>query len=240
LRGSIKALTEILSLASPLIFGRATRLKQHARNWWRDWVCRFRGRSKWRSRFPNSAASFLRQKTTRSCITAKPSLPWRLSRRNACQDLSPVAGKHPSPRLGLRHSRRAGIYLDGSGSPRGAPQGESIPLGARILKLVSDYDFLEAGGASPGVAISTLQGRKGRYDPKLLGALGRVKNKAASGAGGIGLASLQVGMLLVQDVMSNTGSLLVPRGHEVTNAILSRLRALEPGTVQEPIVVFGP
>jgi len=30
LRGSIKALTEILSLASPLIFGRATRLKQHA------------------------------------------------------------------------------------------------------------------------------------------------------------------------------------------------------------------
>jgi hypothetical protein len=113
-------------------------------------------------------------------------------------------------------------------------------LGARILKLVSDYDFLEAGGVSPGAAISTLQGRKGRYDPKLLGALGRVKNKAASGAGGIGLASMQVGMLLVQDVMSNTGSLLVPRGHEVTNAILSRLRALEPGTVQEPIVVFGP
>ena len=30
LRGSIKALTEILSLANPLIFGRATRLKQHA------------------------------------------------------------------------------------------------------------------------------------------------------------------------------------------------------------------
>jgi CheY-like chemotaxis protein len=81
--------------------------------------------------------------------------------------------------------------FDGQGSPRGAPQGESIPLGARVLKLVSDYDFLEAGGTSPGVAISTLQGRKGRYDPKLLGALGRVKNKAAPGVGEIKLAALQ-------------------------------------------------
>jgi hypothetical protein len=129
--------------------------------------------------------------------------------------------------------------FDGQGSPRGAPQGESIPLGARVLKLVSDYDFLEAGGTSPGVAISTLQGRKGRYDPKLLGALGRVKTKASPGAGGIGLASLQAGMLLIQDVMSTTGSLLVPRGHEVTEAILTRLRGLEPGSVREPLMVMG-
>jgi hypothetical protein len=130
--------------------------------------------------------------------------------------------------------------FDGSGALRGAPQGESIPLGARILKLVCDYVFLEAGGSSAAAAISALQGRKGRYDPKLLGALGRVKSKTtAKGVGEIGLAALQPGMLLVQDVMSATGELLVPRGHEVTNAIVSRLRSMEPGSVKEPIVIFG-
>jgi len=112
-------------------------------------------------------------------------------------------------------------------------------VGARILKLAGDYDFLEAGGTSPGLAISALQGRKGRYDPKLLSALGRVKSKTAPGVGEIKLASLQAGMLLVRDVMSMTGSLLVPRGHEVTEAILTRLRGMEPGSVQEPLLVMG-
>jgi hypothetical protein len=129
--------------------------------------------------------------------------------------------------------------FDGQDSPAGAPRGESIPLGARVLKVVSDYDFLEAGGASAGAAISILPGRKGRYDPKLLVALGRVKNKAAPGVGEIKLAALQAEMLLVQDVVSATGTLLVPRGHEVTEAILTRLRGLEPGSVREPLLVLG-
>jgi hypothetical protein len=46
-------------------------------------------------------------------------------------------------------------------------------------------------------------------------------------------------MLLVQDVMATNGSVLVPRGHEVTEAILTRLRGLEPGSVREPLLVLG-
>jgi hypothetical protein len=46
-----------------------------------------------------------------------------------------------------------------------------------VLKLVSDYDFLEAGGMSPTAAVTSLQNRKGRYDPKLLAALARAKGK---------------------------------------------------------------
>jgi hypothetical protein len=131
--------------------------------------------------------------------------------------------------------------FDGLNSPRGAPRGEAIPLGGRILKLVSDYDFLEAAGTAPAVAISTLENREGRYDPKLLDVLGRVKNNQTSpGAGETGLASLQPGMVLIQDVMSTKGELLVPRGHEVTQAILYRLRSMAPGSVREPLVVFTP
>ena len=128
--------------------------------------------------------------------------------------------------------------FDGSGAPAGAPQGEAIPLGARILKVVTDYDFLEAGGTQAAIAVSTMQNRKGRYDPKILAALGRVKGKAASGIVQIKLADLQAGMLLIQDVVSNAGDVLVPRGHETTPAILSRLSNLAPGSVHEPLTVY--
>jgi len=93
------------------------------------------------------------------------------------------------------------------------------------------------GGRIAKMAISTMQGRKGRYDPKLLNVLGRARNKAAPGVGKIKLAALQAGMLLVQDVMATNGSVGVPRGHEVTEAILTRLRGLAAGSVREPLLV---
>jgi hypothetical protein len=68
-----------------------------------------------------------------------------------------------------------------------------------------------------------------------------VKNKVASqGLSEIKLAAVRPGMFLVQDVMSTTGLLLVPRGHEVTQGLLYRLRNMAPGSVREPLVVFAP
>jgi response regulator RpfG family c-di-GMP phosphodiesterase len=240
LRGSIKALTDILSLANPLIFGRATRLKQHAA----ELVAGLGVPFSWQL----EVAVMLSQI---GCIVLSPANNEKLyygrpltaveTESTQCVPKISLQLLESIPRLELVCAiLDAQEYcFNGSGSPSDAPRGESIPLGARVLKLVSDYDFLEAAGISPGVAISTLQGRKGRYDPKLLGTLGRVKNKAAPGIGQIKLDSLQVGMLLVQDVVSTTGSVLVPRGHEVTQAILTRLSGLEPGTVREPLMVLG-
>lgn len=240
LRGSIKALTEILSLASPLIFGRATRLKQHATELVAGLGVPFSWQLEVAVMLSQIGCIVLTAENNEKLYYGKPLSPVETESTQCVPKIS-LQLLESIPRLELVCAiLDAQEYnFDGQGSPRGAPQGESIPLGARVLKLVSDYDFLEAGGASPGVAISTLQGRKGRYDPKLLGALSRVKTKASPGAGGIGLASLQAGMLLIQDVMSQTGSLLVPRGHEVTEAILTRLRGLEPGSVREPLMVMG-
>jgi response regulator RpfG family c-di-GMP phosphodiesterase len=240
LRGSIKALTEILSLASPLIFGRATRLKQHATELVAGLGVPFSWQLEVAVMLSQIGCIVLTAENNEKLYYGKPLSPVEAESTQCVPKIS-LQLLESIPRLELVCAiLDAQEYnFDGQGSPRGAPQGESIPLGARVLKLVSDYDFLEAGGTSPGVAISTLQGRKGRYDPKLLGALSRVKTKASPGAGGIGLASLQAGMLLIQDVMSTTGSLLVPRGHEVTEAILTRLRGLEPGSVREPLMVMG-
>lgn len=240
LRGSIKALTEILSLASPLIFGRANRLKQHAS----ELVGGLGVPFSWQL----EVAVVLSQI---GCIVLTPANNEKLYYGKA---LTPVEAESTQcvPKISMQLLESiprmdlvcaildAQEYnFDGAGSPVGAPQGESIPLGGRVLKVVSDYDFLEAGGASPTAAISTLQGRKGRYDPKLLTVLARVKGKSTPGMANVTLQSLQVGMLLMQDVMATNGAVLVPRGHEVTQALLARLSALEPGTVREPLVVFG-
>jgi response regulator RpfG family c-di-GMP phosphodiesterase len=240
LRGSIKALTEILSLANPLIFGRATRLKQHASELVAGLGVPFSWQLEVAVMLSQIGCIVLTAENNEKLYYGK-TLSSVEAESTQCVPKISLQLLESIPRLELVCAiLDAQEYnFDGQGSPRGAPQGESIPLGARVLKVVSDYDFLEAAGASAGVAISTLQGRKGRYDPNLLAALGRVKAKTTSSVGGIGLEALQVGMLLVQDVMSTTGSLLVPRGHEVTQAILTRLRGLEPGSVREPLMVFG-
>jgi response regulator RpfG family c-di-GMP phosphodiesterase len=240
LRGSIKALTEILSLANPLIFGRATRLKQHAA----ELVGGLGVPFTWQL----EVAVVLSQI---GCIVLTPANNEKLYYGKALTSVETESTQcvpkismqllESIPRMELVCAiLDAQEYnFDGSGSPLGAPQGEAIPLGARVLKLVADYDFLEAGGMSATAAMSALQGRRGRYDPKLVSALGRVKGKAASGVAHIPLQSLQAGMLLVQDIIATSGAVLVPRGHEVTQAILARLAVLEPGSVREPITIFG-
>jgi response regulator RpfG family c-di-GMP phosphodiesterase len=239
LRGAIKALTEVLSLANPLIFGRATRLKQHASELLAGLGVPFN----WQL----EVAIMLSQI---GCIVLSPANNEKLYYGKA---LTPVEVESTQlvPRIALQlleHIPRLEMVctildvqeynFDGSESPNGAPQGEAIPLGARVLKIVNDYDFLEAGGSSPTMAINTMMSRKGRYDPRLLSVLGRVKGKATAGASQVPVAALQTGMLLVQDIVSTSGEVLVPRGHEISQPILTRLQGLERGSVREPVVVY--
>jgi len=242
LKGSIKALTEILSLANPLIFGRATRLKQHAAELVAGLGVPFSWEIEVAVMLSQIGCIVLSAANNEKLYYGRALSPEEIESTQCVPTLSRQL-LESIPRLdSVRAILDAQDYsFDGLNSPRGAARGEAIPLGGRVLRLVGDYDFLEAGGTAPAVAISILQGRKGRYDPKLLDTLSRVKNKDASpGVGEISLASLQPGMLLVQDVMATAGQLLVPRGHEVTPALLARLRNLASGSVREPIVVFVP
>jgi response regulator RpfG family c-di-GMP phosphodiesterase len=240
LRGSIKALTEVLSLANPLIFGRANRLKQHAAELVGGLGVPFSWQLEVAVVLSQIGCIVLTPANNENLYYGRPLTPVETESTQCVPKIS-MQLLESIPRLELVCAiLDAQEYnFDGSGSPLGAPQGEAIPLGARVLKLVGDYDFLEAGGMSATAAIGALQGRKGRYDPKLVSVLARVKGKAASGVTQIPLQSLQAGMLLVQDIVAPSGAVLVPRGHEVTQAILVRLSALEPGSVREPIAVFG-
>ncbi|WP_432734816.1 HD domain-containing phosphohydrolase [Maridesulfovibrio sp. FT414] len=57
-------------------------------------------------------------------------------------------------------------YLQDVGD--GKVAGDEIPLGARILKVVSDYDRLSMGDRSKGEVIAMLKRRPERYDPGVI------------------------------------------------------------------------
>jgi response regulator RpfG family c-di-GMP phosphodiesterase len=240
LRGAVKALTEILSMASPLIFGRATRIKQHAQELVTSLGVPFTWQLEVATMLSQIGCIVLTAENNEKLYYGKALTPVEAESSQCVPKISSQLLEN-IPRLDLVCAilEAQELTFDGAGSPNGAPQGESIPTGARVLKIVVDYDFLEAGGSSPSTAINTMQGRKGRYDPKMLGVFSRVKSKTTSGVRHVNLGDLQVGMLLVQDVVSTAGAVLVPRGHETTQAILTRLGGLEPGTVREPLMVLG-
>lgn len=240
LRGSVKALTEILSLANPLIFGRATRLKQHASELITGLGMPFSWQLEVAVMLSQIGCIVLTAANNEKLYYGRP-LTTLEAESTQCVSKISLQLLESIPRLELVCAilDAEELNFDGEGAPNGSPKGESIPLGARVLKLVNDYDFLEAGGLSSEMALKTLQGRKGRYDPKLLTVLGRVKNRAAPGVKEVKLADLQIGMLLLQDVTSTSGTVLVPRGHEIAEAVLTRLRSVEAGTVREPLLVLG-
>jgi response regulator RpfG family c-di-GMP phosphodiesterase len=130
--------------------------------------------------------------------------------------------------------------FSGIGLPRSEPHGEGLPLGARLLKIVLDFDALEARGLEPEVTFDTLRSRDGWYDTALLETFARVKGNSGRRAEihEIALAALRPGMVLAEDVHSRSGSLLIARGHEVNEGLLERIRNFsQVQEVREPLRV---
>ncbi|MBI6546803.1 MAG: two-component system response regulator, partial [Cyanobacteria bacterium NC_groundwater_1444_Ag_S-0.65um_54_12] len=129
---------------------------------------------------------------------------------------------------------------DGMGHPANGLRAEDIPLGARIIKIVIDYDLLEARGHSPEMALDTMRGRSGCYDVRLLEAFGVLRGSKTQRfeIKDLPLAAVRVGMVFVEDVRTVMGTLLVPRGYEVTPSLVERIRNLATGSVREPVRVI--
>jgi len=118
------------------------------------------------------------------------------------------------------------VRYDGLGGAAGGPKGRDIPLAARMLRLAVDFDALASRRVPALTAISQMRGNQGAYDPDLLDALAGLFT-----VGGdeddrveVTLDRMQPGMVLMDDVLSRRGTLLLGRGSVVTSALLERLR----------------
>jgi response regulator RpfG family c-di-GMP phosphodiesterase len=241
LRGSVKALIDVLSLASPMAFGRGTRMRRVAS----AILDSVKVEDRWAVELAveMSQLGFVSLPPT---VASKVDLGAELSAAEQDMvDRLPIVAEQliaPIPRLSgvaeaIRYSRKG---YDGSGRPDDDVAGESLPFGARLVRLVQDHDALLSRGQSPLVALATLRAQAEHYDPALLAALADVATAAGAAVRGVALADLQCGMVLAAAVTSGSGVLLVNADQEITVSLIGRLRnfaALDNG-VAEPLMVF--
>ena len=123
--------------------------------------------------------------------------------------------------------------FDGQGFPDGL-QGTAIPLGARILSIVNDYDGLQIGtlsekrvNADEAMALVT-QSRGKRYDPNVVDAfvemIGHLARDDVAKELPVPYADLQSGMVLARDFVSREGLLLLAADFVLDTRVIHQIR----------------
>lgn len=132
----------------------------------------------------------------------------------------------------IRHHHE---QFDGQGYPDGI-SGMEIPLGARILSVVNDFDALQLGltTAQRFNRIEALhflvENRGKRYDPSVVDAFSAVLAEAEPSEFvemPLRPASLHPGFRLARDLLHREGYLLLARDHVLTAAEIDQLLRLE-------------
>jgi len=142
----------------------------------------------------------------------------------------------------VRYQNKA---FDGSGFPQDAVAGNAIPAGARLLKIIRDYMDLQRIGMTAAKAFETMRERKGLYDPAVLVVLQHAFEGKASSQVQVARLSMSVsandlarGMILRSNVETKDGILILRVGHEINETTLEKIRNFASVVgLKEPIMV---
>lgn len=232
--GSIKMLTEVLALANPTAFGRATRVQHKAG----ELARRIGSPAPWQmemaAMLSQVACITLPQETLERLVAGKEltkadrTMVDRLP--TIAQGLLKDIPRIEDVKLMLRHQK-----------------GEletTTPIGAKILRFVLELDVLQAKGVPYAKAVEQLRARD---DGCLAEVLAAAEEGELEGQGvkmverSIKLASLSPGMILVDALVTQDGRLLVAEGNEVTRSLLLRVRNFaDKRSIKQPFRVLAP
>ena len=132
--------------------------------------------------------------------------------------------------------------FDGSGYPKDSVRGEDIPLGGRMLKVVLDYDAVEASGAQMADAIERLKSKPERYDPQVLAAF-EASMQVDEGlvVSTVSIMQLDDSMVVAEDLKTAEGVLLIAKGQETTLSVRRHLQKYrDKGLIGKDIIVRHP
>ncbi len=135
--------------------------------------------------------------------------------------------------------------INGTGFPEDDRQGETIPMAARILRVVWDFERLQARSGGAMGALAEMETRTTWYDLTVVRALRRCVAQWPDGASAaqpvqVAMHELQVGMQLMQGIETLDGLLVVPEGTRLGLAHLQKLRNFARlSGIREPIWVLG-
>ncbi len=240
LNGSVRALTEILSLLDPESFGRGQRLREQMRGvaealklpnvWELEMAAMLHGLGQ--VTLPSEVAA--RARSGAALSAAEETMVRRVPEAGS-NLLTHIPRLEPVARIVLFQQK----HFDGSGFPLDRAGGLEIPLGARLLKVLLDLGQQEARSRSRREALSHMRERVGCYDLQLLdsvaGVLGEGTPKPTVG---IAFKDLKPGHVLVSHVVTKQNLLIIAAGNRVSPTLLERLRNFAAlSGVKEPIYV---
>ncbi len=241
LHGSVKVLTEVLSLVHPAAFSRATRIHRYVHHM----AIELELSNIWQY----DVAAMLSQI---GCITMEPGA---LDRIYMGEELSDEEMKmfaaHPAaggellahiPRLEPVAKMIAGqnlAYGQQPDAPAPHPP-DAVAVGMQLLKASIDFDHLLTGGRSHDEALGQMRAHAMYYSPACLDALATfVPPEGGMEVRVLKSAELRPAMVVDQDVRAKNGLLLLARGQEVTPSVLGRLRSFAAKFgIAEPVRVL--
>ncbi len=246
LRGSLRMLSDVLSLVRPEVYGRVSRIAPYVRP-----LAKLCGDpSPWQT----EAAAML-------CLMGYITLPDAvISRVERGRALSPEDAAIYQPhaevaaRLVANIPRMGGVAkaiayqeknFDGGGFPADAVRGKDIPLGARILRVLLDFDRLVGAGQAKADAYKALRQATGLYDPDVLAALGEVLGEEGKYViVPMPVKSLRENMILAEDMFVTRGGQqlkVLSRGAALSSVALAHITKLARyDAVTDPVRVIIP
>lgn len=226
LSGTVRALTDVLSLISPIAFGRARRISRYVN----QLVAALAPPDAWQYEVAGMVAQI-------GCVTLPPEL---IAMLEAGQSLSPQdharVRLHPEvtrellapiPRLEqvadmvalhLRPQSDARVYRS---------ELDEVARGAQLLRVATEFDRLVRSKTPRGSVTAELRQTLWRCDDLLIAAADALSvDEGAEDALPRTISELQPGVTFAQDLLTDGGVLVVGHGHQVTQLLIRRLHGL--------------
>jgi len=232
--GSIRALMDVLAIVNPIAFGRGSRIKRLA--------MRLAEAAGMRPGWELEAAALLSQ-------IGHVSLPVELVEKSVNGERLDTAealllGQAPTLTQGLLariprlENVAAALTLATHGRLKVLASAE-VEAMAAVLMIVLEFDCLTSKHHGAGDAIATLQARYGRKHAQLLKHLAELPGMGESTprVRELKLQDVQPGMILMDDVRTGAGILLVSRGYEVSQSFVERMRNFGQNVLGEKVRV---
>jgi response regulator RpfG family c-di-GMP phosphodiesterase len=244
LMGSIKVLTEVLGIATPEAFGKSMRIARYVRYM----AVKFRLPSPWRF----EAAGMLSQL---GCVTLDPEvIQAAYSGEGLSTEDQTRFAAHPKvakdllvriPRLepvAWMISQQLQERIPATAPDVPDSEAAVLVYGAKILKLAVAFDTLKMKGLRDDEAILKLHNRHTEFEPEMIEALEGVKAEGAKmELRKVLTTKLMTGMILQQEIRTRTGTLMVPKGQEITPPLLVKLENFSrAGTIDSELMVLVP
>jgi len=241
LTGSIKLLTDILAMVAPEAFGRAVRFRKAVR-----WIAQeLQIENVWDVEmawmFSHIGYITVPAEIADRQLTGQPLTE---NETEMVTEVPEMVRKllENIPRLesAARIVAYQNVHFDGSSMPKGVTLDEEIPLESGILKIVSDIARMESCKMPKEDILAALNEKAGWYHPAVLEAAINVFTKPLpeTSQREVKVAELRPGDVLLSDVYTNDGTLLIAAGTDVSEIYLERIRNFAGLIgVKEPIEV---